>query len=147
MPAMRSGVPAEEPARHASEDGATAFPIRRRAIKRRCPQPDRMDKDRHMSKALKSQRAALEAEQKRLEARLKELQQREREAAIEAVERAGLLKLDIDRLGELVGRIKTLGVDEVERRLGEAGKPRAVPVSDEGGRQTAMSDAAQGLAA
>ena len=36
---------------------------------------------------------------------------------ISAVEKAGLLKLDIKRLATLAERIKSLGIDEVEKRL------------------------------
>jgi hypothetical protein len=45
------------------------------------------------------------------------LEEREREQAISAVEKAGLLKLDIKRLATLAERIKSLGIDEVEKRL------------------------------
>lgn len=100
-----------------------------------------------MSKTLKSQRASLEAEMKKLDGRMKELQKREREAAMDAVERSGLLKLDSDRLGDLLGRMKALGFDEVERRLGEVGEPNIVPATDSSGRQTAMSGPAPGLSA
>ena len=107
--------------------------------------PIAMDKDRHMSKALKVQRASLEAELKKLDGRMKELQKREREAAMDAVERSGLLKLDSDRLGDLLGRMKALGFDEVERRLADSGKPHVVPAEDGSGRQTATSGPAPGL--
>lgn len=40
-----------------------------------------------------------------------------REAAVVTVERAGLLKLPLDRLEGLMKVVKTLGVDEVEKRL------------------------------
>ena len=40
-----------------------------------------------------------------------------REAAVVTVERAGLLKLPLDRLEGLMKAVKTLGVDEVEKRL------------------------------
>jgi hypothetical protein len=52
-----------------------------------------------------------------LEDRRKRLEEREREQAISAVEKAGLLKLDIKRLATLAERIKSLGIDEVEKRL------------------------------
>ena len=42
---------------------------------------------------------------------------REREEAIKAVEKSGLLKLDGKRLEVLTGRIKALGIEEVEKRL------------------------------
>ncbi|WP_235525335.1 hypothetical protein [Sphingomonas sp. Leaf42] len=40
-----------------------------------------------------------------------------REAGITSVEKAGLLKLPLDRLEGLMKAVKTLGVEETERRL------------------------------
>ncbi|MGT2516555.1 hypothetical protein ACVOMT_22260 [Sphingomonas panni] len=40
-----------------------------------------------------------------------------REAAIQSVEKAGLLKLPLDRLDGLMKVVKTPGVEEVEKRL------------------------------
>ena len=70
-----------------------------------------------MAKTLEAERAALEEESRRLEERRKRLEEREREAAIQTVDKSGLLKLEAARLGSLVERIRKLGVDEVERRL------------------------------
>jgi hypothetical protein len=52
-----------------------------------------------------------------LEERRRKLEEREREQAITAVEKAGLLKLEIRRLTAIVERVKSLGIDEVEKRL------------------------------
>ena len=70
-----------------------------------------------MAKTLEQERAAFEADAQRLEERRRKLEEREREQAISAVEKAGLLKLDIKRLAALVERMKLLGIDEVEKRL------------------------------
>ena len=40
-----------------------------------------------------------------------------RDTAIDKVEKAGLLKLPLDRLERLMEAVKTLGVDEVETRI------------------------------
>ncbi|MCF8707128.1 hypothetical protein [Rhizorhapis sp. SPR117] len=70
-----------------------------------------------MAKTLEQERAAFEEDARRLEDRRKRLEEREREQAISAVEKAGLLKLDIKRLATLAERIKSLGIDDVEKRL------------------------------
>jgi hypothetical protein len=70
-----------------------------------------------MAKTLEQERAAFEEDARRLEERRRKLEEREREQAISAVEKAGLLKLDIKRLAALVERMKLLGIDEVEKRL------------------------------
>jgi len=70
-----------------------------------------------MAKTLEQERAAFEEDARRLKDRRKRLEEREREQAISAVEKAGLLKLDIKRLATLAERIKSLGIDEVEKRL------------------------------
>lgn len=44
-------------------------------------------------------------------------QEREREQAIADIDKAGLLMLDAGRLGRLLGRIRALGIAEVEKRL------------------------------
>ncbi|KEQ54792.1 MULTISPECIES: hypothetical protein [Sphingomonadaceae] len=70
-----------------------------------------------MAKTLEQERAAFEADAQRLEERRRKLEEREREQAITAVEKAGLLKLEIRRLTAIVERVKSLGIDEVEKRL------------------------------
>jgi hypothetical protein len=70
-----------------------------------------------MAKSLDAELAAIEAEERKLSERRKAHQGRLREAAIERVEKAGLLKLPLDRLDGLMKAVKTLGVEEVEKRL------------------------------
>lgn len=70
-----------------------------------------------MARTLEQERAAIEAEAQRLEERRKRLEEKERDQAIQAVDKAGLLKLDSDRLGRLLSRMKSLGIEEVEKRL------------------------------
>jgi hypothetical protein len=70
-----------------------------------------------MAKTLEQERAAFEADAQRLEERRRKLEEREREQAISAVEKTGLLKLEIKRLTVIVERVKSLGIDEVEKRL------------------------------
>ena len=70
-----------------------------------------------MAKTLEQERAAFEADAQRLEERRRKLEEREREQAISAVEKTGLLKLEIKRLTAIVARVKSLGIDEVEKRL------------------------------
>ncbi len=70
-----------------------------------------------MARTLEQERAAIEADERKLEERRLRLEEREREQAVAAIEKAGLLKLDAKRLGSILGRIKSLGVDEVEKRL------------------------------
>lgn len=70
-----------------------------------------------MAKTLEQERAAFEADAQRLEEPRRKLEEREREQAISAVEKTGLLKLEIKRLTAIVERVKSLGIDEVEKRL------------------------------
>ena len=70
-----------------------------------------------MAKTLEQERAAFEADAQRLEERRRKLEEREREQAISAVEKTGLLKLEINRLTAIVERVKSLGIDEVEKRM------------------------------
>ncbi len=70
-----------------------------------------------MARTLEQERAAIEEEARKLEERRQKLEDREREQAIQTVEKAGLLKLDSKRLAQLLARIRTLGIDEVEKRL------------------------------
>ena len=70
-----------------------------------------------MAKTLEKERLAFEEDARRLEERRKRLEDKEREQAILTVEKAGLLKLEAKRLAALTDRIKTLGIDAVEKRL------------------------------
>lgn len=70
-----------------------------------------------MAKSLDAEMAAIEAEERRLSERRKAHQIKLRETAIGTVEKAGLLKLPLNRLELLMTAVKTLGVDEVEKRL------------------------------
>ncbi len=70
-----------------------------------------------MARTLEQERAAIEEDARRLEERRQRLEEKEREVAIQAVDKAGLLKLDAKRLGDLLARIRGLGIDEVEKRL------------------------------
>lgn len=70
-----------------------------------------------MAKTLEQERQALEEDQRRLEERRRMLEEKERLAAIATIEKSGLLKLDAKRLADLMGRIKTLGFEDVEKRL------------------------------
>lgn len=81
----------------------------------RADQPDQ--KVMKMAKSLDAEMAAIEAEERKLAERRKAHQQRVRDAAIGTVEKAGLFKLSHDRLERLMKAVKTLGVDEVEKRL------------------------------
>ena len=70
-----------------------------------------------MARTLEQERTALAQDEQRLADRRKQLEDREREEAIKAFERSGLLKLDPRRIENLAKRIRTLGLDEAERRL------------------------------
>lgn len=70
-----------------------------------------------MAKSLDAEMAAIEAEEQRLAERRKAHRTRLREAAVETVDKAGLFRLPLDRLEQLMKAVKTLGVDEVEKRL------------------------------
>ncbi|AMK20590.1 MULTISPECIES: hypothetical protein [Sphingomonadales] len=70
-----------------------------------------------MARTLEQERAAIEKDVRKLEERRQRLEEKEREAAIQAIEKTGLLKLETKRLGNLLGRIRSLGIDEVEKRL------------------------------
>lgn len=70
-----------------------------------------------MAKSLDAEMAAIEAEERKLAERRKAHQAKLRDAAIGTVEKAGLLKLPLDRLEQIMAAVKTLGVDEVEKRL------------------------------
>lgn len=70
-----------------------------------------------MARTLEQERAAIAEDERKLEERRQRLEEKEREAAVQAVEKAGLLKLDGKRLSALLTRIRSLGIDEVEKRL------------------------------
>ena len=55
-----------------------------------------------MARTLEQERAALEEEGRKLEERRQRLEEKEREAAIQAIEKTGLLKLEGKRLSGLV---------------------------------------------
>ena len=81
-------------------------------------EPDQPDpKGKTMAKSLDAEMAAIEAEERRLADRRKAHQAKLREAAIGTVEKGGLLKLPLDRLERFVEAVKTLGMDEAEKRL------------------------------
>lgn len=70
-----------------------------------------------MAKSLDAEMAAIEAEERKLAERKKAHLLKVRDAAIGTVEKAGLFKLQHDRLERIMKAVKTLGVDEVEKRL------------------------------
>jgi len=70
-----------------------------------------------MAKSLDAEQAAIEADERKLAERRKALQAKQREAAIAAVEKAGLLRMPIDRLEGLMKAVKKLGLETVEKRL------------------------------
>ena len=70
-----------------------------------------------MAKSLDAEMAAIEAEERKLAARRKAHLAKLRETAIGTVEKVGLLKLPLDRLERIMEAVKTLGVDEAEKRL------------------------------
>lgn len=71
-----------------------------------------------MAKTLEDERAALAAEEAKLEERRRDLAEREKAQAIALIEKAGFLKVVPSRFAALVDRMKKLGFDEVEKRLG-----------------------------
>jgi hypothetical protein len=83
-----------------------------------CSEPDQPDqKVRKMAKSLDAEMAAIEAEELKLAERRKAHQKKLRDTAIDKVEKVGLLKLPLDRLERLMEAVKTLGMDEVEKRI------------------------------
>jgi hypothetical protein len=70
-----------------------------------------------MAKTLEQERLAFEEDARRLEDRRRKLEEKEREQAISTVQKSGLLKLDAKRLAVLAERIRSLGIEEVEKRL------------------------------
>ena len=74
-------------------------------------------KAEQMAKSLDAEMAAIEAEERKLAERRKAHLKKLRDTAIDKVEKVGLLKLPLDRLERIMEAVKTLGVDEVEKRL------------------------------
>ena len=70
-----------------------------------------------MAKSLDDERAAIAADEERLADRRKRLAERERDAALAALDKAGLLKLPLDRIEAFVAQVKKLGFEEVTKRL------------------------------
>ena len=70
-----------------------------------------------MAKSLDDERAAIAADEERLAERRKRLAERERDLALQAVEKSGMLKLPHDRLTRLTQQMKKLGMEEVLKRL------------------------------
>lgn len=70
-----------------------------------------------MASKLEKERAAIREEEFRLAERKKKLAEREADERASAIAKSPLGKLDQGRLDALLGRIKTLGIDEVEKRL------------------------------
>jgi len=70
-----------------------------------------------MAKTLEQERSAFEEDVRRLEDRRRKLEEKEREQAITTVEKSGLLKVDAKRLTALTERIRSLGIEEVVKRL------------------------------
>jgi septal ring factor EnvC (AmiA/AmiB activator) len=70
-----------------------------------------------MAKSLDDERAAIAAEEERLLERRKRLADRERDAALQTIERTGLLRQPLDRLTKIAEQMKKLGIDEICKRL------------------------------
>lgn len=70
-----------------------------------------------MASNLEKERAAIREEEFRLAERKKKLAEREAAERANAIDKSVLGKLDQQRLTALLGRMKALGVDEVEKRL------------------------------
>ena len=70
-----------------------------------------------MASKLEKERAAIREEDFRLAERKKKLAEREADERASAIAKSPLGKLDQGRLDALLGRIKTLGIEEVEKRL------------------------------
>jgi len=70
-----------------------------------------------MARTLEQERAALVEDERKLEERRQRLAEKERDAAIQAVDKSGLLKVESTRLSALMARIRSLGINEVEKRL------------------------------
>lgn len=70
-----------------------------------------------MAGKIEKERAAIREEELKLVERKKRLAEREAEERASAIAKSVLAKLDSSRLEALLSRMKTLGIDEVEKRL------------------------------
>ena len=70
-----------------------------------------------MAGKIEKERAAIREEELKLAERKKSLAEREAEERSAAIAKSVLGRLDSDRLEALLARMKTLGIDEVEKRL------------------------------
>lgn len=70
-----------------------------------------------MAGKIERERAAIREEELKLAERKKRLTEREAEERASAVAKSVLSKLDSDRLEALLSRMKSLGIEEVEKRL------------------------------
>lgn len=70
-----------------------------------------------MPRSLEQERRAIEADEQRLAERRRKLAEGERDEAIKALDRSGLLQLPSERLTALLGRVRALGIEEAERKL------------------------------
>lgn len=70
-----------------------------------------------MARTIEEEMELLREDERRLASKKAQLVKRARDEAIKSVEKTGLLKLESRRLEALAGRIKSLGIEEVEKRL------------------------------
>ena len=70
-----------------------------------------------MAGKIEKERAAIREEELKLAERKKKLAQREAEERASAIAKSVLAKLDSERLNAVLGRMKSLGIEEVEKRL------------------------------
>lgn len=70
-----------------------------------------------MPLSLEQERAQIQADEKRLSDRKRKLADKEKAELLKLVDQSGLSKLEPARLAALMERIKTLGVEDVEKRL------------------------------
>lgn len=70
-----------------------------------------------MAGKIEKEWAAIREEELKLAERKKRLAEREAEERSAAIAKSVLGRLDSDRLEALLARMKTLGIDEVEKRL------------------------------
>lgn len=70
-----------------------------------------------MALSIEQERQQLEAEEQRLADRRKKLNERERSERLKLVEQSGLLKADSARFEAVMKALKTLGIEEAEKRL------------------------------
>jgi hypothetical protein len=76
-----------------------------------------MNSEATMARTIEEEMESLREEERRLASKKAQLVKRARDEAIKSVEKTGLLKLESRRLEALAGRIKSLGIEEVEKRL------------------------------